>query len=109
VSARANVIVNDVLAVLLSHVGYRLDTSAPSHRAALTAMRSAVDARLATWTPRPSTRWWAVTDMEQKTAEGRLVVLGYFSTEREAAKWIDTQDPAKVKRGGFGLDGPTEG
>lgn len=55
--------------------------------------------------PRP----WVVTDAESAKAPGdRLTVLGRFPTEQAAAEWIGRQDPAKVARGGFGLDGPPE-
>lgn len=55
----------------------------------------------------PRRRPWAVIDNEG-AVEGRLPVLGRFDTEDDAARWIDAQDPAKVLRGGFGLDGPAE-
>lgn len=49
---------------------------------------------------------WAVVDNEKRALNRRFLVLRRFKLEEEGAAWIDQQDPVKVNRGGFGLDGP---
>lgn len=59
--------------------------------------------------PEWATTDFAVVDEESATKPGdQYTVLARFNTEDEAVAFLDTQDPEKVARGGFGIDGPTE-
>lgn len=50
---------------------------------------------------------WTVIDMDSASEPGdKFTVVGRFESEQEASEWIGRQDPAKVERGGFGIDAP---